>query len=240
MAILIDLEATCWDKNEKYKETYSEIIELSAIVTDDNFEILDIFSEFIKPVIGPNLSEFCINLTDINQHDVDNAKSFNEVIRCFDIWTLKFKASYSKFIAWGNYDEILLRKNLLMNKDIEGKACKYVFNKRFCNLQTKFEKIMCMSKGNCKLSKALSIIGEPFQGREHSGIIDVKNMLKVYRFVYSFDKPKYIEENRIFIDHINEIRKRNLEKLNEREAWKAQKRLEKEEKQKQYNKEKMS
>lgn len=224
MAILIDIEATCWGKNEKHKGTPSEIIELSAIAIDDSFEILEVFSEFIKPMIEPKLSEFCVKLTGIKQQDINNSKCFNEVMSRFENWSLKFKDSY-KFIAWGNYDQVLLRKNLLMNKDIYGNSYKYVSNKRFYNLQNKFEEIMYMSKGNCSLTKALLIIGDSFQGREHSGLNDVKNMLKVYQFVYSFDKPKFIEENKTLINHINEIRYKNSLELNEREAIKEQKRF---------------
>ncbi len=192
MAILIDFEATCWEKSERYKHTYSEIIEICAIAVDSSFEITNEFSELIKPALEPVLSEFCIKLTGISQQDIDNSRSFNEVFRSFDDWIANQKYSNPKnedksikLIAWGNYDQILLRKNLFMN-NYTGEVGKYY--KRFNNLQAKFQKFMHISEGNCKLSKALSSIGETFEGKEHRGLDDAKNMLKVYKYLYSMDE----------------------------------------------------
>lgn len=192
MAILIDFEATCWEKSERYKHTYSEIIEICAIGVDSSFEIISEFSELVKPALEPVLSEFCIMLTGISQQEIDNSRSFNEVFKSFNDWIANHKFSNHKnedksikLIAWGNYDQILLRKNLFMN-NYTGEIGKYY--KRFYNLQAKFEKFKHISEGNCSLSKALSIIDETFEGKEHRGLDDAKNMLKVYKYLCSVDE----------------------------------------------------
>lgn len=189
MAILIDFEATCWEKSERNKHTYSEIIEICAIAVNSSFEITNEFSELVKPTIEPVLSEFCIKLTGISQQDIDNSRSFNEVFRSFDDWVANYKFlnhknedKSIKLIAWGDYDQMLLRKNLFMNNYV-GEVEKYY--KRFYNLQAKFQKIKHISEGNCNLSKALAIIGETFEGKEHRGLDDAKNMLKVYKYLCS-------------------------------------------------------
>ncbi len=185
MDILIDLEATCWERNEKNKHPYSEIIEICAIAINASFEIIDEFSELIKPKVEPELSEYCIELTGITQQNIDSARSFEEVIKSFDDWLFKLekKDNPIKMIAWGNYDQILLRKNLLMS-NATGEVRKYY--KRFINLQARFEKLKHISDGNCKLTKAMSIIGQSFEGKEHRGMADAKNMLKVYKYLCSY------------------------------------------------------
>lgn len=238
MPILLDLEATCWDGKEKSKQARSEIIEISAIFIDSDFNISEIFSEFIKPKKQTVLSDFCINLTGINQQDIDCARSFTEVINDFNEWLLSYKDHFNNsLVVWGNYDKTLLEKNFKINKYHKGEICYWVYGNRVFDLQNKFEETMYMSKGQCSLSKALSIVGEPFLGNKHSGINDVKNMLKIYQFVYRINQPKFIARNKLFVDYINEIRERNLQELKERELRKEQKRLKKLEKQKQYREE---
>jgi inhibitor of KinA sporulation pathway (predicted exonuclease) len=131
-------------------------------------------------------------------------------------------------IVWGNYDEYLLRKNLNMYKYKKGEICKYAFGNRVKNIQSKFEEIMYLPNSTCSLSKALSIIGEPFLGVKHSGINDVKNMLKVFAFINRIDKSKYIEKNKMFVDYINEIRERNKKEIEKRELQKLKRKEEKE------------
>lgn len=185
MDILIDFEATCWHKHERNKHPYSEIIEICAIAVNASFEIIDEFSELIKPEVEPELSEYCIRLTGITQQNIDSARSFQEVIKSFDDWVFKLVKRYDpiKMVAWGNYDQILLRNNLLRN-NLTGEVRKYY--KRFINLQARFEKLTHISDSNCKLTKALSIIGENFEGKEHRGMADAKNMLKVYKYLRTF------------------------------------------------------
>ena len=184
MDILIDFEATCWEKHERKKHPYSEITEISAIAVNASYKIIDEFSELIKPKEEPELSEYCIKLTGITQQSIDSSRSFEEVIKSFDDWVLKLDNKNKPIIvvAWGNYDQILLRKNLLRN-NFTGEIRKHY--KRFYNLQVRFEKLKHISGSNCKLTKALSLIGEAFEGKEHRGMADVKNMLKVYKYLCS-------------------------------------------------------
>jgi inhibitor of KinA sporulation pathway (predicted exonuclease) len=61
--LIIDFEATCSNDNT-IKREQMEIIEFAAILTDKiNLKIIKEFSEFIRPEINPQLTDFCTELT---------------------------------------------------------------------------------------------------------------------------------------------------------------------------------
>ncbi|MEM6804028.1 MAG: 3'-5' exonuclease [Bacteroidota bacterium] len=82
--IVLDLEATCWEK--KGKQRKSEIIEIGAVAIDEVGNSVGEFSAFVKPLRHPELSDFCKSLTSIKQEDVDTAKVFPEVLQDFQDW----------------------------------------------------------------------------------------------------------------------------------------------------------
>ena len=71
--IITDLEATCWENTRNTNRM--EIIEIGAV------EMLSArgsntreFSRFVRPVVEPQLSAFCKQLTSISQADVDQVE----------------------------------------------------------------------------------------------------------------------------------------------------------------------
>ena len=73
--LVVDLEATCCNRNS-FPRTEMEIIEIGAVMTDSQFEVIDEFQSFIKPVRHPELTDFCKELTTISQQEVDSALGF--------------------------------------------------------------------------------------------------------------------------------------------------------------------
>ena len=93
----MDLEATCiqthWTIGGKMiqasKSFQNEIIEIGAVKindSNDKLEIIDEFSAFIKPILNPELSDFCIQLTTITQDDINKALGFPLVLHDFREW----------------------------------------------------------------------------------------------------------------------------------------------------------
>ncbi|WP_196890333.1 3'-5' exonuclease [Aureivirga marina] len=78
--IIFDLEATCWEKANGRK---NEVIEIGAVMVNENKEIVSEFEQFVKPSKEPILSDFCTKLTSITQKDVENAPYFQEAIENF-------------------------------------------------------------------------------------------------------------------------------------------------------------
>ena len=78
--IVFDLEATCEKDSKNFQ---NEIIEIGAVKLNDGYEITDEFSSFVKPIVNPILTDFCMNLTSITQSDVDTARKFPDVLDAF-------------------------------------------------------------------------------------------------------------------------------------------------------------
>jgi len=98
--IILDLEATCWKDRGVKKQ--NEIIEIGAIKIDGNGKLISEFSEFVKPKLNPELSDFCKELTTIGQSDIDSADTFDCVIERFKKW-INLDEPYI-LCSWGFYD----------------------------------------------------------------------------------------------------------------------------------------
>lgn len=99
--IIVDLEATCWQKREGRK---NEIIEIGAVCINKSGETMGEFSQIIKPVQNPILSDFCTELTTITQDMVNKGLPFPEGLQLFLDWIHSFDAKYL-LCSWGYYDK---------------------------------------------------------------------------------------------------------------------------------------
>jgi 3'-5' exoribonuclease 1 len=181
MYLVIDLEATCWE--DRFRKDESEIIEIGAILLDGGYNILGEFQTFIRPMKNPVLSEFCKELTSIQQEDVDGAEMFPIAFKKF-IKEIEEAAGCSikdmVFCSWGYYD----KKQLI--KDCQLHNIKYPFP-RHRSLKHEFAKRKGMKpKG---LKKTLQFCGIKLDGTHHRGIDDARNIAKI--FIKEWSKSSY-------------------------------------------------
>lgn len=167
--IIYDLEATCW---ENQQGQVSETIEIGAIKINEYAEIEDTFSQFVKPIVHPFLSPFCINLTSITQVDVNRADKFYAVIQDFQDWIDIFEEEYL-LCSWGNYDKTQLVKDCQLH-DME-----WEWLDAHINLKAQYQDIRKLSKP-CGLKKAVTREGFEFEGTHHRGIDDAYNLAKIF------------------------------------------------------------
>lgn len=123
------------------------------------------FAAFVRPVQNPQLSSFCKELTSIEQHHIDRADDFAEVIGAFEDWLNGQKAL---MCSWGDYD----KKQLLMDAEIH-------------NLELPWLKdYLCLKLSHARLLKlrepvgvktALEFSGMNFEGQSHRAIEDARN-----------------------------------------------------------------
>ncbi|KAA0191838.1 hypothetical protein HAZT_HAZT005231 [Hyalella azteca] len=83
--VVIDFEATC--EEHQTKDYIHEIIEFPAVLirVSDAARVGE-FHSLVRPVLNPTLSDFCRQLTGIEQSDVDAAPTFPEVLNSFESW----------------------------------------------------------------------------------------------------------------------------------------------------------
>jgi len=172
--LVMDIEATC-QKDKVLKP--QEIIELPCVVlSTSDWKPKDIFHTYVKPRVHPTLTAFCTELTGIMQETVDDQPYFTEVFSNFCEWLTKggyFDKTNSSFITSGNWDLKIMLPNQC---NLDGITLPDQF-KQWIDLKY----IFCESTGYYPkgLKDMLVRLNLPLQGRLHSGIDDVNNMISI-------------------------------------------------------------
>ena len=168
--IIYDLEATCWRGRPPRK--VQEIIEIGALLVNDYGEVEDVFSRFVRPVVSPNLSAFCEELTSINQEDIDRADTFDRVIEDFQDWGRVFDEDYV-LCSWGNFDKRMLKQDCELH-DLESD-----WVSPHINLKKQYQSIRRLRKPT-GLRRTVEHEGFEFTGIHHRAIADAENLTKVF------------------------------------------------------------
>lgn len=171
--VIVDLEATCWDKNQHSAEEM-EVIEIGAVLVENQAPaVLREFDSFVRPVRHPILSGFCTELTSIQQAQVDAADTFPAVWQRFLEWAVD--PDNLSIASWGSYDDKQLRQ------DCKYHGIAYPFEDRHINLKQEFGALHSGHKFGVK--RALRVIGMKFEGQHHRGIDDAKNIFRIYEWM---------------------------------------------------------
>lgn len=171
MYLIVDLEATCWDKDSSPERM--EIIEIGAVKLSNSLEITDEYSSFVRPVNEPILSDFCKNLTSIEQEQIGSADTFPIVFERFIDWVGNL--SEITLCSWGAYD----KKQLII--DCRRHGVDYPFGDKHINLKKMFSDQRSIKP--CGMKRALQILGLPLEGKHHRAIDDVRNIAEVAKLV---------------------------------------------------------
>lgn len=187
--IVFDLEASCGEG-----VVQSEIIEIGAVKLNEKLEVVDEFQAFIRPVIHPTLTYFCEELTSITQADVDNAKTFLEVLPEFINWCrqlVPFSQYTDDYVlcSWGYYDKKMLKQDCAhwsigpSNEWFDGNhySIKHMHGALIGN------------KKGVGMAKALDMLNLKLDGTHHRGIDDARNIAKIFVEIFpqlNFDKIK--------------------------------------------------
>ncbi|GMS95600.1 hypothetical protein PENTCL1PPCAC_17775 [Pristionchus entomophagus] len=178
--LVLDFEATCI-QNAKILP-YQEIIEFPvAKLNSSNLEVESIFHKYVRPTENNNkgLSTFCTELTGIIQEMVDEAEPLPEVLNSFDRWleTEGLRDKSFIFVTCGDWDLQIQLRNEALNKNI--------------TLPPHFSSWINVKKSICELTGVfpkgmkdiLNSMEIELQGRHHSGIDDVKNIVEITRWL---------------------------------------------------------
>ncbi|MEG1614303.1 MAG: 3'-5' exonuclease, partial [Oscillospiraceae bacterium] len=96
--VIMDLE---WNTaySHRFGKYINEIIEIGAIMLDENRETVSTFSSFIKPQIEKKLRSRVKILTNITNDDISDGESFLTVLENFNSWVGEEETI---FLSWGN------------------------------------------------------------------------------------------------------------------------------------------
>ncbi len=109
--IVIDLE---WNQRSYNPDPRmsSEIIEIGACRVDRNYQIVDTFSEVIRPRVYKKLERHVKNVTGITEEELDMGRPFKEVYGRFLEWC----GHDLQLITWGTSDFPVLQENAQFHK----------------------------------------------------------------------------------------------------------------------------
>lgn len=171
---IVDLEATCWERGDPNRSSHkAEIIEIGAVILDENYNYIKEFTQFVKPIDNPTLTEYCMDLTSITQKDVDSAPTLAVAISRLKEWM--GPPEDITFCSWGYFDKEQLLDECKLN------AIDYPFNDDHINIKVRFSKIM--EHRRVGLKKALRILNIQFEGIQHRAIFDALMTSKVFKII---------------------------------------------------------
>lgn len=178
---VIDFEATC---ENNIQIDNQEIIEFPAVFVNTKTHTIDFeFHSYIRPIHNPVLTPFCTSLTGIEQHTVDQAPEFQEVLKKFEEFMSDHDFCLSgegtqgqrtfAFVTHGDWDlkTMLATQCGLSNLEIPSAM------KHWINIKTIVKSVYPMRRlGMENVLKELKI---PLVGRHHSGIDDSRNIASI-------------------------------------------------------------
>ena len=177
--LVVDFECTC---DKKGPSVYNhEIIEFPVVVIcSKTNEIVDKFHSYVRPVINPQLSDFCKELTGITQKQVDSAPILSNVLLKMDSW-LKEKDYLNKKICFAadcvsDLQDFYWTQSVTKQKVIPEDAYSYL--RKWCDIGKLFKEVFKTNRTH-SLKGMLKLLGLSFEGRTHSGIDDASNIARV-------------------------------------------------------------
>lgn len=153
-----------------------EIIEIGAVIVDEQGRELDHFQSFVQPIRRPQLTRFCRELTHIEQEAVDRAPTLSQLQANFEPWLQKHYDNLHGWLSWGDYDRKQFACEWQRQQIHSCLAELPHFNlKKLFNRQFKAD----IGRKQVGLRRALAFHGLEFRGTEHRGIDDARNIARL-------------------------------------------------------------
>lgn len=174
--VVIDLEMcnVPYCKTNRDYRWRTETIQIGAVLVNQNFEIVDKFSTYVKPQAG-SISNHIKCLTGITAHHVKEAPAFERAMSAFISWLPADEDI--RFVSWSMTD----RKQIIeeaANKNIDLSGLDDKFD-AWIDAQDLFGEKMDTNK--CyRLSEALIASDIYQEGESHDGLDDAYNTAELF------------------------------------------------------------
>jgi len=175
---IVDFEATC-DNNIDFLSFPHEIIEFPVLVVNvASLQVEHTFHSFVRPTESPTLSEFCMRLTGIKQSQVDAAPTLVDVLKRMFLW-LKEIGIFEKRFIFVSHGPCDFGKFLCQQCERTGfHLPRYL--RQWIDIKRTFREFHGWSSNTpCGIKDLLGYYKQDFQGNEHSGLEDAKNLSRI-------------------------------------------------------------
>ncbi|MGD7191376.1 exonuclease domain-containing protein [Ralstonia pseudosolanacearum] len=176
--LVVDLEATC---DENAPSFDMETIEVGSVWVAADGSVLDRFQAFVRPVVNPTLTQFCLTLTGIHQADVDNAPTFPAVAEALRAFVARHQQPGAMWASWGAWDSRQLEKDSARHSITPPIALPHVNAKRLFAKTRKIGKEVGMAK-------ACELVGLPLVGTHHRALDDALNVARLLPWCWGRDE----------------------------------------------------
>lgn len=171
----------------------NEVIQIGAVILDENFKFVDDFQIFVKPKYS-HVDSFINNLTGISEDDLENAVDFVTGFDKYVDWIFSI-TKYSDFVTycWSNKDYTQLKDELFL----KAKERDDLFENldTFVDLQRTFGEVLG-TKVTIGLETAVRFCHENFSGQAHTALSDAFNTaIILHKLCLGDFEPKFHYHN---------------------------------------------
>ncbi len=161
------------EKQSAEYQRYMEIIQIGAVLLDENYQVIDEFSTYVAPRYG-EIDRFISRFTGIHPGDVIGAPDIAEALQLFSEWAPKD----APFITWSDADRSQFRDEIY-RKHLDGYR-EWFQSRSWIDCQKIFDQKVG-TKNNYSLLKALNLSDIDYREDIHNGLTDAYNTALLYR-----------------------------------------------------------
>ena len=198
--IVVDLEMNSLAKEYKVEKEICnrEIIEIGAVVLDENYQEVNSFKTFVKPQYNDKIKPYFEKLTGISTTMVENAPVFEEALKMFCSWC-KSMGEDVQLYQWSESDMEQIHSEM----KLKWITLEDVYQKLLSNcldFQKEFGDKLHLTNA-VSLKNAIMYAGIDFEGTEHDALDDARNTATLLKIVRTPDLCKTALES--VIDALN-------------------------------------
>lgn len=194
--VVIDVEMCKVQKSYRWKNYRyaSEIIQIGAVMMNEEYEMIGEFSTFVCPQYG-KIDYFIRNLTGITEKDVRTAPSLEDALRSLLLWIGKRDVT---FFSWSEMDYYQIRGEILSKGLSEDEMSVFLDKERWTDYQKTVNERFELGRA-LSLRDALKLSELDQEGRLHDGLVDAYNTARMIAKLelhpeYRFELDKLREE----------------------------------------------
>lgn len=167
--LVIDVEATCWERGQEPAGVEPEIIEIGIAEVDvASATVVGGESILVRPQRS-DVSEFCTRLTTLTQQQVDSGVLFDEACR---VLRKKYMSEDRAWASGGDYDRVQF------DRQCRAFGVRYPFGRTHLNIKSLFALVHALRQ-EVGMDAALKLAGLPLEGTHHRGVDDARNLAQI-------------------------------------------------------------
>lgn len=188
--IVVDLEMNnAGKKNRRQGYAPSEVIEIGAVLLDENFTEISAFRTYVKPQLCSRILPNITSLTGITDTMVKNAPPFKEAFQMFTDWCLGTGTDFAIY-SWSPSDYLQIAKEMQLKNYEPEERERIITDVPWQDFQKVFDEHLGFER-QISLSTALDMAGLEFEGRAHDALYDARNTAALFS---AFHDPDMFEK----------------------------------------------